>query len=219
MYKDFLDRVCHSYDFLALDAMGVLFTQTDEVEQVLQEHLFACECEYDESRLILQYLSATSGDLSEPELCQTLGLTKTQASSLPQRYTLMPQLIDLLEEAQNNYIGLSCMSNGIASWLKAAGRHNHLDTYIENWIISSDIGIRKPATSFFAKAAEQLGAAPQRILLVDNRPANLDAAHQLGFGTLWLSATANTDVAHPRLGSLEDLTDAIRSTAPLAVSA
>jgi FMN phosphatase YigB (HAD superfamily) len=48
-------------------------------------------------------------------------------------------------------------------------------------IFSSDLGLTKPDPRLFHQAASLLGAAVGEILLVDDSPANTDAAAALGF--------------------------------------
>lgn len=54
-------------------------------------------------------------------------------------------------------------------------------------MLSCDIGVLKPEPAPFRVAVDCLGVVPERALLVDDVPANLDAAGRLGLRTLLIA--------------------------------
>ena len=59
-------------------------------------------------------------------------------------------------------------------------------------MISSEIGIRKPAPEIYALAAERLGRAAERCVFVDDLPGNLKPARALGMATVLHREPAQT---------------------------
>jgi putative hydrolase of the HAD superfamily len=47
-------------------------------------------------------------------------------------------------------------------------------------LFSCDLGEVKPSPTVFVRALEHLGAPPEGVCFVDDRPANVEAARQLG---------------------------------------
>ena len=48
------------------------------------------------------------------------------------------------------------------------------------WVISSEVGMRKPEERIFLLAAGKLGLPPQQCVFIDDIQANVDAATALG---------------------------------------
>lgn len=75
---------------------------------------------------------------------------------------------------------------------------------IEQLIISSEIGWRKPAPAFFAELCRRLATPPERILFVgDDRINDFEGARAAGLHALLLDADANGSA--DRLAHLDDL--------------
>lgn len=54
-------------------------------------------------------------------------------------------------------------------------------------ILSCDIGLTKPHSSFFKKSLEILGLPCNEVLFIDDRKDNIKTASSLGFETLWFN--------------------------------
>jgi putative hydrolase of the HAD superfamily len=52
------------------------------------------------------------------------------------------------------------------------------------WVISSEVGLRKPDPAVYELAAERLGVAPRACVFVDDLPGNLKPARALGMATV-----------------------------------
>jgi epoxide hydrolase-like predicted phosphatase len=51
-------------------------------------------------------------------------------------------------------------------------------------VISGEVGLRKPDPAIYRLAAQRLGVAPERLVLVDDLPGNLKPARALGMTTI-----------------------------------
>jgi epoxide hydrolase-like predicted phosphatase len=59
-----------------------------------------------------------------------------------------------------------------------------LEELFDAWVISGEVGMRKPDPAIYALAAERLGLAPEELVYVDDLPGNLKPARALGMATL-----------------------------------
>ena len=74
----------------------------------------------------------------------------------------------------------------VASWSLKLRQRFGLESWIDHWFISGDLGLRKPSAEIYRLAADRLGIGPQDIVFVDDRLRNLDAAKAVGFSTVLL---------------------------------
>jgi putative hydrolase of the HAD superfamily len=59
-----------------------------------------------------------------------------------------------------------------------------LDELFDAWVISSEVGVRKPDPAVYEMAAERLGLPPAACVFVDDLPGNLKPARALGMATV-----------------------------------
>jgi epoxide hydrolase-like predicted phosphatase len=59
-----------------------------------------------------------------------------------------------------------------------------LEALFDTWVISGEVGMRKPDPAIYALAAERMGLPPEAIVYVDDLPGNLKPARALGMATV-----------------------------------
>jgi putative hydrolase of the HAD superfamily len=59
-----------------------------------------------------------------------------------------------------------------------------LEELFDAWVISSEVGLRKPDPAIYELAAERLGLPPAACVFVDDLPGNLKPARALGMATV-----------------------------------
>lgn len=93
-------------------------------------------------------------------------------------YTPLPGMLELLDELEG------CAARWIASnypvWVDEVVARFDLDTRVEGITVSCRAGVRKPDPGFYDALLADTGVAASRCLLVDDRPANCEAARQRG---------------------------------------
>jgi putative hydrolase of the HAD superfamily len=63
----------------------------------------------------------------------------------------------------------------------------------DSWVISAEVGMRKPEERIFLLAARRLGLPPEQCVFIDDIQANVDAAGALGMaGVLHRDPVATT---------------------------
>lgn len=70
------------------------------------------------------------------------------------------------------------------SWSVADYDRGLLAELFDAWVISAEVGLRKPDPAIYALAAERMGLAPEAIAFVDDLPGNLKPARALGMTTI-----------------------------------
>jgi putative hydrolase of the HAD superfamily len=66
------------------------------------------------------------------------------------------------------------------------------------WVISGEVGLRKPDPAIYALAAERLGLAPAACVFVDDLPGNLKPARAIGMATVLHRGHAAATLAEVR---------------------
>jgi putative hydrolase of the HAD superfamily len=89
-----------------------------------------------------------------------------------------PEVVSLLAKARAG-VTVALVSNATTRLEQDLARHE-LSTLAHMVVSSARIGVAKPAASFYVIAAQQTGAAVERCLFVDDTPANVAAARELG---------------------------------------
>lgn len=165
-----------------LDAMGVIF----EVPHVVSEYLvpFARQRGSDLHPDAVRdlYMRCTAGEIDVDEMWRQLGVDDPEGAS--EAYTklhrLMPGGLDFLHWAREQRIPLACLSNDVASWSLALRERHALTSLIDLWVVSSEVGSRKPDRAIFEALREASGVPFASWVFVDDSEDNVDAAAALG---------------------------------------
>lgn len=97
--------------------------------------------------------------------------------------TLNDPMLYIIKELNKNYkIGLC--SNGGSRFVRSLLKKHSLKKYFDSIIISSEIGITKPAKEIYLKSLEELGVKPKEALFIDDNIKNIKGAQKLGMQTI-----------------------------------
>lgn len=202
--------------WVALDGMGVLYAQ-----RAIPDRLRAFAAAHGAPVALAEvrelYWAASRGSLRSADLWERLGIPGAgrDAQFLSGR-SLTPGLGAFLEAMTAQGIPVGCISNDVAAWSTKLRRQLGLEELIEPWIVSAEVGARKPDRRMYDAFLARTGCRPGECLMVDDKLENLDAARRLGFRTAWFSAhPARSD--HPRVGSFATLQDLIFRKQPTSV--
>lgn len=194
-------------DILLLDAMGVLFDPGDDVGELLvpfvhrhgRRGLSAEAIERD-------YVDASLGRLDPDAFWKRMGVDFALEDSCIADHRLIESTRGALPGLKEGFGRIACLSNGVARWSDKLRRRFELESWIDPWILSGDIGLRKPSAGIYQHALERLAARPQDVVFVNDRPRNLDAAKALGIRTVLLDVHGVTpDQPHRRIRQLAEL--------------
>ena len=70
-----------------------------------------------------------------------------------------------------------------------------LEELFDAWVISSEVGLRKPDPAIYELAADRLGLPPERCVFVDDLPGNLKPARAIGMATVLHRGDAEATLA------------------------
>ena len=73
-----------------------------------------------------------------------------------------------------------------------------LEELFDAWVISSEVGLRKPDPAIYELAAERLGLPPAACVFVDDLPGNLKPARAIGMATVLHRGDAAATLAEVR---------------------
>jgi len=194
-------------EILLLDAMGVLYQAGDDVAELLvpfvhrhgRPGLSAETIERD-------YVAASLGDMDAATFWRRMGVDPSLEDDYLAGHRLIEGTREVLSLLRPRFGRLACLSNDVSAWSVKLRRRFDLESRIDPWFISGDLGMRKPSPGIYRLVLERLEAQPQDVVFVDDRPRNLDAAKAAGIHTILLDLRGDMP-AHPhrRVRQLADL--------------
>jgi putative hydrolase of the HAD superfamily len=113
-----------------------------------------------------------------------------------------PEVLELTRRARAAGIRTAALSNswGIGGYAPYDGYD--LDGLFDAVVISDQVGLRKPSPEIYQLTAAKIGLPAGECLFVDDTPANLPQAAELGMGTLLFTGAAGDVAKMERLTGL-----------------
>jgi epoxide hydrolase-like predicted phosphatase len=90
-------------------------------------------------------------------------------------------MIDGVRAARAAGVRTGMLSN---SWGHDRYSQKQLTELFDAWVISGEVGLRKPDPAIYELAAERLGLPPEQCVFVDDLPGNLKPARAIGMATV-----------------------------------
>ena len=184
--------------------MGVLYRHADDVDELLIPYVRRRGSEASAGRIHAVYLAASLGRISSERLWEELGVAGHASDA---EYCALHELTrgarELLADGVPAGVAVACLSNDVAAWSQRLRRRFGLDRAIGEWVVSGDVGHRKPDPAIYELTARRIGADGSEVLFVDDRPANLDAAAARGWSTVQFGGTPTP--RHRRVAGFAEL--------------
>ena len=195
---------------LVLDAMGVMYRARDDVAELLIPFLQARGIR-DVEKIERLYIEASLGKCSSDSFWGAFNLDPILADEFLAGHELTPGLLACLSQVQSNVEGVWCLSNDVSEWSKQLRSKFDLDRHFNGFVISGEVGARKPNRAIFDELLKRSGTAAKDAVFVDDRLENLSAAAELGFRTVLFDPTGpSTATSHRSIGTFQELRDLIR---------
>jgi putative hydrolase of the HAD superfamily len=187
--------------------MGVIFSVGNDDRYLLCPFVEEKGGTKDVSKIEMLYHSTSLGNMSSAELWEAVGLDPGLEDEYLQRYELTDGLTDFLEAVNSQGYEVWCLSNDISEWSKKLRARFGLDKYVRGFVISGDVGVRKPEQAIFDHLTGQLAVSPRDAVFVDDQRRNLDVAAALGFSTILFVPAGHdlTDEKHVVATSFADI--------------
>ena len=203
--------------WVALDAMGVLYRQR-RMSRLLSSFCSRFGATVDPKGARELYVRASLGEMTSAALWEALGIPGPgRDREFLEGRGLMPGVHEFLAQMQDWGVSVACITNDLAEWSLCSRRAHGLEDGIGPWVVSGEVGVRKPGPGIYRRFLELAGATSGECLFVDDQVENLDAAEQLGFPTAWFSEDASGGGrGHLRLGSFDEVLDLIEELQTVA---
>ncbi|MDO4691312.1 MAG: YjjG family noncanonical pyrimidine nucleotidase [Porphyromonadaceae bacterium] len=111
-------------------------------------------------------------------------------SLVKQQTLLCPNALETMAYLKARY-SICILSNGFGEVQYAKIEKTGLAPYIDQVVLSEDVGINKPAPEIFHIALERMGATPSESLMIgDSFSSDIAGASNAGIGSIWYNAYA-----------------------------
>jgi putative hydrolase of the HAD superfamily len=201
---------------MVLDGLGVIFRSADQVSELLVPFVRERGCSQPEAAIREAYVSCSLGENSSRELWRSLDLAghgEDLDAEYVRRRGLNNGIKHFLRRMQALGMPVACLSNDVAEWSARSRRLHQLEQDIRYWVISAEIGCRKPDRRAFEHVARIVGRSYDHFVLVDDRTTNLDAARDVGFSTALFSSSGTEEPSrYPVVRSFAELAQWAEST-------
>ena len=174
---------------VVLDAMGVIYSVKDDVLDLLCPFIAEKGGSRDVQQIEALYRSASLGNISASDFWKSVSVAPDLEDEYLLRHTLSVGLLDFLKEIKRHGHEVWCLSNDLSEWSKKLRHRFGLEKYIAGFVISGDIGIRKPDSAIFHVLLKQSNMDPHNAIFVDDNRKNLDSAAVIGFETILFKPT------------------------------
>jgi putative hydrolase of the HAD superfamily len=172
---------------LVLDAVGVMYPVGDDVKDLLYPFILEKHGVVDFAVVDAYYKQASLGQISASVFWQAVGLTPWFEDEYLQRFKLADGLPEFLDKVKSQGLEIWCLSNDLSEWSQKLRNRFGLDKYFGGFVISGDIGIRKPDPMIYRNLLNRLNVSAEDVLFVDDRLKNLEPTSILGFTTILFS--------------------------------
>jgi putative hydrolase of the HAD superfamily len=169
-----------SNKLLALDAMGVIFSEADDGPNLLYPFIVEKGGCSEIGQIVHLWSAASLGKISSAEFWKSAGVDPALEDEYLQKYRLSEGLIEFLAEMDSRGTELWCLSNNISEWSRKLCEKFRLDRYFHGFVVSGDTGTCKPDPAIYLCLLEKAGYQPSSTVFVDDRVRNLVAADMLG---------------------------------------
>jgi putative hydrolase of the HAD superfamily len=140
------------------------------------------------SRIESAYLAASLGELSAAEFWRVFDLPEVIEDAYLQEHSLRDGATEFLDWARQQQIEVACLSNDVGRWSEKLRSTFKLTEKISTWVISGDVGVRKPDPKIYQMYLDIARLKPDRVLFVDDRIKNVRAAARVGLQTALFAA-------------------------------
>lgn len=204
-----------SLRLVAIGGWGVLFQPADPAGELLIPFVREAGSSAGTEDIREAHRLATLGRLTPGQLWEACGLSGEPAwhhGPYTGRMTVAAGAADLIRSLLQRDIGVACVTNDISEWSWRLRAWTGFEA-VSPWVVSSDIGLRKPDPGVFEMLRRASEVPFANCLLIDSDRRTLDAARSLGMSTALFGAPVTDQpsigAGHPAVG---DFTDLLRRT-------
>jgi len=193
--------------------MGVMYSIGDDVKDLLCPFIAEKGGISDIEKITSLYMAASLGNLTAIEFWQSAGVAPNLEDEYLQRHNLTDGLIEFLEAVNSRGGKVWCLSNDLSEWARKLRDIFKLERYLRGFVISGDVGIRKPDPAIFEHLIRQLNVTAGDAVFVDDNPKNLDSVTELGLQTILFNASGENP-SHSGYETVRNFNELLRCLLP-----
>ena len=204
-------RPARTLQLVVIGAWGVLFQPSDPVSDLLIPFLRRSGSAATVQDIREAHRRATLGRISADELwqaCDLRGEPNWEHGPYAGQMTISTGATDFIRSLLRRGVGVACVTNDVSEWSWRLRQWTGFEA-VTPWVISSDIGIRKPDPGVFEMLRRASDVPFANCLLIDCDIPTLDAARSLGMSTALFGTPsadqAATESSHPAVGDFTTL--------------
>jgi putative hydrolase of the HAD superfamily len=191
---------------VALDAMGVIFPEGDDLRSLLIPFVQARAGDLSEAEIAPPYRECYRNGATSKSLWEALGFDYgdgTLEDEFLATYKLTPGVVAFLESMAWVSTPIYGLSNDVAEWSVKRRNTFELDKHFAGWVISGELKTYKPDPRMYEALVAMLPCEPGECVFVDDRERNLNAARDHGLQTVFFGATSSE--GHQVVSNFEEL--------------
>ena len=177
-----------TYRVVALDGMGVLYREGNDIAELLVPFARQRGSEVPSEDIAAKARLMSLGRMTSADFWPSVGVEgdpNVLDTAYLSRHQLSPGVVKYLRKLRSDGVRAACITNDGAEWATKLRANHSLDRLIDPWVVSGSVGVRKPDGPIFEVLRRIASEPPNTILIVDDDLDALDAARRLGFGTAW----------------------------------
>lgn len=201
---------------IVLDAHDVLFRMSSDPAERLIPFIRDRGSDAPDNEITELYRQATLGRLHAAAFWQAVGVQGEpgELDALFLAGVRMQQgAKEFLREMHRRGVPVAVVTNDLAEWSYRL-RDLHGLSGVAPWIVSSEIGVRKPDPAAFEALRRLTGVPYHSMLVVDGQIPALDMARTLGMMTAWLTRQKPPEDAEPGHAVITKFADFFRRRRP-----
>ncbi|MBS3096851.1 HAD-IA family hydrolase [Candidatus Woesearchaeota archaeon] len=187
---------------LILDAMGVIFIDRNDFEQVYLPYFKEKHSFNEEKARELYYSKLTLGQISSEQFFSLIGIPNQ--NGFVDRLRIDTQFMEFAQKFRDKY-QISILSNDTVEWANSIKQRFGLDALIDGYFVSGEIGFRKPDVRAYINTFKRLNAKPSDCIVVDDISDNLLSAKGLGSKTIQFLRGQEVKSVSPYVSSFLEL--------------
>jgi putative hydrolase of the HAD superfamily len=197
-------------ELLVLGGIGVIWDSGGDPEGLLVRYVREQGGIADPREIADRYRSASLGHVSTAQFWSSIGV-KGEADQLDRSYLervkLRRDVLPFLDRMKERGLPVACLTNAVLPWSVFLREHLGLDELMAHWVVSGEVGARKPSQAMFEALRRMSGVPFRNMLLIDSEPPMLEAARSMGMSTVLMRGAAliPEGFPHPVIGGFAEL--------------
>ena len=183
---------------VALDGMGVIFKEARDIDNVLIPFAHDAGSPLSAEEITLRARALSLGRMTTAQFWKAIGLDGSPEElddAYLSRLSLNPGVVKFLRTLRDRGVRVACITNDSTTWAMKLRQRHSLEGLVDPWVISGQVGVRKPDNPMWEVLRRVTGEAPASIMVVDDELDILDSARRLGFRTAWYAPEGEAPLA------------------------